>query len=413
MSNFRTKLVTDTIISFVGINIAYIVSYVLFIFLIKLDKNLFNEYTFTTSIFMLAIVPSNVLLRIFTIEGSSLLAYLGKQVKSSKFLIGIFLISIIAFVSFYLLAGLKYGIVTTLIFFLIVPITLVTGILRGINQNLGNFTNTMFSVLIEASARTGFGLVLGYALDLGINGILGSIIIGYFLAAVISYININRKDRKEKLTQLKIESLKSKIISGIVFGIVLEVFANFDILFSNYFFSKDNATLTELNTLQFFRKTIFFAVFATNGVALYLASNSKYSKKLSLGFSFLVSLVLSVFMACGFYLFRDLILNFLGSSTKEVSNILFLLFLLGSALITTNFIIATWIFANSNIKFTYFVLAVCLVQMALFIVLTTSIESFIYIFLLTNLALFLSVSVISFSISEVIKLKAIKLFFTK
>ncbi len=408
----KSKLAKDTIISFTGINIAYIISYVLFIFLIKLDKNLFNDYTFITSIFMLAIVPCNVLQRIFTIEGEGILGYFKKRYKSLRSLAAIILAGILVLVVFNLLVGVKYGFFSSIIFFLIVLVAIVTGILRGINQNLGNFTNTTLSVLIEASIRTGLGLILGYTLGLGINGILVSIVIGYFLAGIVSYFNIRKKVNKQ-VGHFQIKALKSKITSGIIFGLVLELFANFDILFSNYYFSKENNVLTELNTLQFFRKTIFFAIFAINGVVLYLASSSKYSKKFSLSFSFIVSFILSMLMAFTFYLFKGSILEFLGSSTEDIPNTFLFLFLLGSTLVTTNFIIATWTFANANSRFTLLVSMFSLVQIAFFITLTLDIESFINIFLLTNLALFIVVSFVSFSISEVIKLKTIKLFFTK
>jgi len=385
----KKQLFKDNVLMFIGGNIANALNYFLNIILLRIDNHLFNLYTAYSSIGLILLAPSLVSMRVFTVFGNPIIENIRRYyVKNKNKVLIILIISSLLLIPFNLFltrVTVDGTIVTSALLIVLAIIGLIANIFRGIRQNHEDYKTAVLSINLEAMGRLFLGYVFAITLDMGISGIL----LGHILGLVGSLLICFDRSHIETMTHNDEVRLKNIFLGTLLMTAGLEFFSNFDIIFSNHVLQEDLTAQTEFNTLQFFRKIIFFGIFTVSSIILSLGGKNRHTKR----FMFIFTLGTGLFIGIGiggvFFLFRNIIFNLLHQNITLISTGHQILFLIFTTLMSTSYLLANWLF---TMKKTYFVLLpiiAAVIQFLCFILIGKDLDTVLQAFYISSGLFFL------------------------
>lgn len=387
----KKKIFLNSILMIIGVNASNFINYLIYFFILRLDTDLFNQYTVLFSILTIVLVPASILLRIFNTFGISILnKYSKTDILKGKNLLLISIINIIIILGISLLLAIyKFSIESIIIVVSIYALASVLNIYRGLSQNREKFINFIVSLNVDAIIRLVLSIFLGVHLKLGINGILIAIIIGYLGGLLVS--SYKFKSTVDKIADENFK-IKEVLFSGFLITLALEVISNIDILIANYILG-NNEILTTYNTLQFLRKTIYFFAFALTGIVLSLGTNKNYSKKFTLQFTFIAAFLSSTLVALILFLTQGISFNLLGFGNYNLYQTEIMFFFIGTIFYSISYLLANWIFTQQIFQYIYLIIPLIFLEVIIFFIfgnnfrnISISFVFFNFIFLLSTLA---------------------------
>ncbi|MFW5719481.1 MAG: hypothetical protein ACOCXT_00435 [Candidatus Dojkabacteria bacterium] len=390
VNNGKRQLLKNNLLMFVGGNIANGLNYLLNIILLRIDEPLFNLYTAYTSASLILLIPSLAVMRIFTSQGLSLF----RNVKDSlvraknKAIICLIVFAVLLIPVNYILTSILEGgtIITSALLIILAVIGVIANIFRGLKQNEENYTIAVISMNLEAAGRLFLGFIFAVLLGMSINGILLGHILGFVLSMLIcldmKYVNF----KNIHYTPVKL----FPVFSGIMLMTAgLEFFANFDIVYADRVLPNDSIAQTEFNTLQVFRKIIFFGVFTVSAVVYSVANKSDHSKKFVFFFTTLIGLIAGISLSGGFILLHSYILGFLDTELTLTSRSLEIYFLFATTFMSTSYLLSNWLFTTGKKKYIYLPVFASLLQVLIFIVVGKDFTSLLTAFFSSSLVFFI------------------------
>lgn len=386
----KKQLFKDNILVFLGANFANGLNYLLNIFLKRTDDHIFNLYTVYSSVSLLLLVPSLVAMRTFTVFGDSPIANIKRSIaqQKNKVFIAIICFCLLLlpfdyFLTRYTEAGTW---VTSLLLILIAIVGFIANIFRGIKQNEEDFKIAVISLNIEACGRLILGFIFAIPLNMGISGILLGHVLGLIGSLLICF---DRKYVNEEVQVNDEISLRNVFITSTLMTLGLEFISNFDIIYSNYVLKDQEVAQTEFNTMQFFRKIIFFGIFGVSSVILSFGSKNKHSKKFSFLFTLGTGLVIGIGLGTFFYLIKGIIFAILKGSVTLITPQNQILFLLATTLMSTSYLLSNWLFTLKKKMYIYIPLIISTVQTVLFLLFGKELFSLLQTFLATSILFFI------------------------
>ncbi len=385
----KKQLIKDNLLMFIGGNIANGLNYVLNVVLLRIDNNLFNLYTAYTSVSLILLIPSNVTMRVFTVFGSPIISNIQDLYARRRNLIySLLIVFALALIPLnWKLTGITENgnTYTSAILILLMIVGLVSNVFRGIRQNEEDYRRAVISINTEAVGRLILGFIFAVVFKMGINGILYGHILGLVgsLLVCFSPSHVNRTvPSNSKVRLLDI------FLSTLVMTAGLEFFSNFDIIYSNYLLMENNQQQTEFNTLQFFRKIIFFGIFTVSSIALSIGGKNRHSKKFVFGFTVFTGLLIGVGSSIFFLLFKGILLSILKANFVHVTDTKIVLFLIATTLMSTSYLVANWLFTLKRKMFTIIPIVASGVQFFTFILFAKDFDSVLRAFLISSIAFF-------------------------
>jgi hypothetical protein len=340
-------------------------------------------------------------MRSFTVYGESALGNLRRFFERNKerkllFFI-VFILSLIP-LNFLITAISEEGNWVTSSFLILLSIVaVVANIFRGIKQHDENYKAAVISINIEAIGRVVLGFLFAVTFKWGISGIL----IGHALGLAGSLlVCFDWKYLKEELTVNDELSLRVALFTTAMMTLGLEFISNFDIIFSNYILKAADQAQTEFNTLQFFRKIIFFGIFAVSSVILSFSSKNKQTKKFSFFFTLFTGLIIGVGLGGFFYLIKGIIFSSLKQEITLISPSSQIVFLVATTLMSTSYLLSNWLFTLKKKVFIYLPLFVSAIQVMIFLFTGKDLFTLLNAFLITSVFFF--IVTFSFGIFEII-----------
>lgn len=197
---------------------------------------------------------------------------------------------------------------------------------------------------------------------------------------------IKRQFLKANLTEPSFINRKSLFLSLILI-IALEIFACYDILFSNYIL-ENSEILRTYNTLQIFRTAIFICSIFLALIIFYINSKKKLNDRSSFLFTTFTSLISSASIGLLFYSFRTQILILFGQpyllGKKE-----FALIILGTIFLSSGFIISTWLINRVKSRFILLPISYISCQIIINLIAGNNIHNLILCYFISTLFFFI------------------------
>jgi hypothetical protein len=391
---------------FLGGNIANALNYVLNIVLIRVDEPLFNLYTAYSSLSLILLVPSYVSMRIFTVFGSPVIANIRDVIVRRKnfFLAGTIIAALLLIPLNILLTKVTESgnTITSILLITLACIGFIANIFRGIRQHEENYKRAVVSLNIEALGRVILGFFFAVVLDWGISGIL----VGHILGLIGSLLVCFDPVHVDKTAEVKDElQLKSIFLNTFVMTAGLEFFSNFDIVYSNYILHQNDQAQTEFNTLQFFRKIIFFGIFTVSSTILSIGSKNRHTNKFMFMFTFATGMLIGIICGVGFFIFKPIIFGVLGQDISLITNAQLALFIGATTLMSTAYLLTNWLFSKKKLLYVFIPVAASLSQAVLFLTAEKALDPLLNAFYMASAIFF--IIAISMSIWETLQKKEV------
>jgi hypothetical protein len=388
------KLVKDNLIMFIGGNVANALNYFLNLALFRIDDTLLNLYTTYTSVSLLLLIPSQVSLRTFTVFGNPIVENLRRYYLRNKNLV----LSLLIVLALMLLPAniiltriTQSGkTVTSVLLILLALIGVVSYVFRGIRQHDEDYRTAAISLNIEAVSRLVLGLLFSVYLKMGISGILIAHIIGLIGSLIVCF------DKEQFRSTLKHNDevrLKNLFVNTFWLTAGLEFFANFDIIYSAHILNPENLAppppaQTQFNTLQFFRKIIFFGSFTVSSIILSIGGKGHKTKQFMFMYTMVVGLIIGVGSSIFFILLKKPILSILQKDLTLISNLQLVQFLAATTFMSTSYLLANWLYTLKKTNFIFLPMIASITQFTLYILFAKDLISMLNIFFITSTIFF-------------------------
>lgn len=340
----KKSFLGNSLLIFVGVNIANLASYLLYILLLKYDKVLYNDYIPISSIVAILFVVSLIIFRAFAVNGRLYPDLWDRWVNNKVRLVQIAVAVLIGTMGLSFVLTLvqdKYS-------FLAVLLTIYTGLAsyaysmyRGIRQYDGDLVNMIIGINIETFGRLVIGFALGYFLKWGIEGILLSMVIAHIVGIFYMFKRPVRRAEDRNLDA----RLATTFINSFIFTLGLELFANFLILYTNAKLQADYDMLTNFNALEFFRKTVMLSIVAISGFIISTSAKKSFSKKFVFVFTLGSGFIVAASVIGLFYFFKDAISGFINLDLGLIDQELINIFFIGTLLSAIAYLLCTWLFS--------------------------------------------------------------------
>lgn len=342
----KQKFLGNSLLIFVGVNIANLASYILYILLLKYDKALFNDYIPISSIVGVLFTVSLIIFRAFAVNGEVIYKDLwdkvtGNKLRTAQISVGILILSFV--ISFLLtLVQDRYSFLALLLTIFTALASYIYSMYRGIRQYDGDLINMIIGINIETFGRLLIGFALGYFLGFGIEGILFSMVVAHVVGIFYMYKrpvstieNVNKIDNK----------LARTFINSFIFTLGLELFINILILFANTRLESNEEILLNFNSLEFFRKTVMLSIVAISGYIISTSAKKTYSKKFTFLFTLITGTVVAGSVIGLFYLFKTQLSVFINLDLNRIDSGLVNLFFIGTLFSALAYLISNWLFS--------------------------------------------------------------------
>lgn len=385
----KKALFKANLLFFIGGNIANALNFALNIALVKIDKNLLNEYTAYTSISLILLVPSLVTMRIFTVFGNPIIVNIQRSLRKNKnrTIASIILFSLLLIPFNYFLTTISTNgtWITSSLLIALAIVGFVANIFRGIQQNEENNKIAVISLNMEAAGRLILGFIFAIPLKMGISGVLLGHVLGLVASMIVCFEYKHINSPLEHNDEVRLRNL---FLNTFFMTIGLEFFSNFDIIYTNYILGQAEDVKAEFNTLSIFRKIIFFGIFSISSVYLSVGGKNRFTKKFLFTTSVVVSFIISIGLGGFFFLFKDFIFEFLDQDMHLITNKHIIVFLISTTLMSTAYLLSNWLFTLKKNIFIYLPLAASLVQTLVFIIIGKDLYSLLNAFLITSIIFF-------------------------
>lgn len=377
----KKQLIKDNLLVFIGGNIASGLNFILNFALLRIDEKLFNLYTAYTSVALILLVPSLVTMRVFTVFGNPVIENIRRFYlnNKNKVLSAFIVLAILFFPLNYLLTQIteEGNFITSVLLIALSIIGLIANVFRGIRQNEEDYKTAVISINLEAIGRVVLGFLFAVVLKMGISGILLGHILGFAASLLICF---DKKQVARGITHNDEIRLKNVFFSTFFMTLGLEFFSNFDIIYADNVLENSSKAQTEFNTLQLFRKIIFFGTFAVSSVILSLGGKNRHTKKFMFGLTLLLGFIIGIGFGGFFYLIKDILFSILKTDISLISPSKQVLFLVATTLMSSAYLLANWLFSLKKLRFVYLPIVASAIQFIIFITFGKDLDSLLNAF---------------------------------
>jgi len=379
----QNSFFVHTILIFVGANFANIASYILYLLILRFDKELFNTYVPIVSILSIFFVISLMVFRAFVTYGNDLYYYYYQKFKRQKYSsIYVILFLLLPFPLSMITNILvdTYGVLTWVLIFYLVYVSIIFSVYRGILQYENHMFKMILALNIETSTRLFMGFLLGYTFSFGVNGILLSMIIGHILGIIIMLRKVSDTHilSNGKFTGLKVFK------NAFVFTLGLEAFINYIVLTVNFSIN-DEQVLTQFNTLEFFRKTILLSIVTISGLIISTNRTKSHSEKFTYLFSIIFGILTSLLFSVFILVSRDYLGSIVNYDLDLITPKIMILFLLGTSFNVLIYLMSNWLFSFQTKLSIYLPIISFIIQIIPLYIYSDSLEELVTSFTIINL----------------------------
>jgi hypothetical protein len=267
----------------------------------------------------------------------------------------------------------------------------VSYVFRGIRQNEEDYKIAVLSLNIEAVSRLVLGLIFSVYLKMGVSGILLAHICGLVGSLLLCF---DYRHIHKSLAHNDEVRLQNLFVNTFWLTAGLEFFSNFDTAYANHVLNPNDITpsppeQTQYNTVQFFRKIIFFGTFTVSSIVLSMGGKSKHSKKFMFFYTLVVGFTIGLGSSIGFLLFKNLLLGFLKKDIDLISTGGLIKFLIATTFMSVSYLLSNWLYTLNQKLFVYLPVVASAFQFLLYLTLATELYSILNVFFYSSLIFFI------------------------
>ena len=262
----------------------------------------------------------------------------------------------------------------------------------GIIQGLEKFFSLGINMILNFSAKLIFGIFL-VLIGFGVNGAIGGVVIGFFVALIFSYVPIRNYFHQNGNNEIKFDfsELYKYSFPTMIAMFCFSVPANIDVILAKHFFESNTAGIYTAATVL--GKIILFVPGAIAIVMFPKISRLHAEKKDTnyvLNISLVYTAVLSGAMALGYWFFPNLAITIpYGIEYLDAIPVL-RLYGLAMFFFSLTVVIMRYTLAISHVKYVYLLLMFTLIEIGLLYIFHTTILIMAQVLLIINFLLFLS-----------------------